>query len=106
MSMQKLNLKENTTGIKDKVLLEMIELAQKSNLQKLVLFGSRARGDYRERSDIDLAIYGGNYARFSIDTDETTSTLLRFDFVNMDGHVQPELKEAILEEGIIIYEKV
>jgi len=24
----------------------------------------------------------------------------------MDGHVQPELKEAILEEGIIIYEKV
>ena len=45
-------------------------------MEKVILFGSRARGDYKEKSDIDLACTGGNYTRFSLDVDELTSTLL------------------------------
>ena len=33
-------------------------LGEKYHADKIVLFGSRARGDHKERSDIDLAIYG------------------------------------------------
>ncbi|WP_231385204.1 nucleotidyltransferase domain-containing protein [Mitsuokella sp. oral taxon 131] len=29
-------------------------------MKKVVLFGSRVRGDSRERSDIDLAVIGGD----------------------------------------------
>ncbi len=43
------------TGIKSKVIQEIIELAKKNHVDKVILFGSRARGDYKERSNIDLA---------------------------------------------------
>ena len=32
--------------------------AEHFGASKVVLFGSRARGDNRERSDIDIAVYG------------------------------------------------
>ena len=34
------------TGIKQKVIDEMIALARRYEVEKLILFGSRARGDY------------------------------------------------------------
>lgn len=94
------------TGIKIKVKDEIKELAVKYDIQKVILFGSRARGDYRDQSDIDLAVKGGKGNLFAIDVDETTSTLLMYDVVNLDKAVQPELMESIEREGIIIYEKV
>lgn len=36
----------------------LADLARRAGAHRLVLFGSRARGDCRERSDIDLAVYG------------------------------------------------
>ena len=94
------------TGIRETVLEELLILAQKYNLDKLILFGSRARGDYRKTSDIDLAATGGDIVRFALDAEEETSTLLSFDVVNLDRTVQKELRESIKKEGIVIYEKV
>lgn len=37
---------------------QLAELARQHKAQRLVLFGSRARGDNKEHSDIDLAVYG------------------------------------------------
>lgn len=70
------------------------------------MFGSRARGDYHKTSDIDLAVSGGNTTRFSLDVDEETYTLLKYDVVNLDGCVQEELLESIKKEGVALYEKV
>lgn len=94
------------TGIKKRIIQEIRELALQYNIEKVILFGSRARGDYKEKSDIDLACTGGNYVRFSLDVDELTSTLLQFDIVNLDGTIQKELLDSIQEEGMIIYEKI
>lgn len=94
------------TGIKPQVLTEISELAQRYNLKRVILFGSRARGDYRRTSDIDLAVTGGNIAGFALDVEEETSTLLKFDVVNLDLSVQRELLESIRKEGIVIYESV
>ena len=93
------------TGIKPKVLEEIRELAEKYGIEKVILFGSRARGDYKERSDIDLAFTGGNGTGFSLDVDEETSTLLMFDLVDLSGSVTPELLDSIRKEGVVIYEK-
>jgi len=92
--------------LKPIVLEEIKEYARKNGLNKVVLFGSRARGDHKEKSDIDLAVSGGNVSAFAIDVDEKTSTLLKFDIVNLDASVQEGLRESIEEEGIVIYEKI
>lgn len=93
-------------GIKEQVLLEIKELAKKYNIEQVILFGSRARGDFKERSDIDLAIKGGQAALFMVAVDEETSTLLKYDIINLNASVQKELLESIEKEGILLYEKV
>ena len=93
-------------GLNDSLKTEIIELAKKHKIEKVVLFGSRARGDYNKVSEIDIAVTGGDIAEFSIDVDEETNTLLQFDVVNLDGLVQKELLESIEREGIVIYEKI
>lgn len=94
------------TGIKKEVMSALITLAEKYNVDRLILFGSRARGDYHKTSDIDLAVTGGNVVRFMLDVEDTTPTLLKYDIVDLDSSVQHELRESIEKEGIVIYEKV
>ena len=83
----------------------IIELARECGIDKVILFGSRARGDNSRTSDIDIAVSGGEVYRFKCSVDEDVETLLMFDVVNLDDEVQPELIEAIKREGIVIYEK-
>ena len=87
------------------LLSEIRALAELNGLTRLILFGSRARGDHKRTSDIDLAAEGGNVAKFSIDVEEDTNTLLRFDCVNMDGPINQDLRNSINAEGVVIYEK-
>ena len=94
------------TGIKDSVIDEIRDLAKKCGVGKVILFGSRARGDYKRASDIDLAAGGGDVFRFALAVDEETSTPLRFDIINLDEKICEELWEAVRTEGRILYEKI
>ena len=96
----------NETGIKPIVIEEIRQLARENGIRRIVLFGSRARGDYWRASDIDLAVWGGNIRNFALDVEEETSTLLTFDVVDMDKGVQESLLEAINREGMILYEEI
>ena len=96
----------NNTGIREQVIAEIRILAEKYQIEKIYLFGSRARGDYHRTSDIDLAVSGGDFDRFALDIDEDTSTLLKFDIVDLNRIVHPELLDAIQKEGRVLYEKV
>ncbi|MCI9598775.1 MAG: nucleotidyltransferase domain-containing protein [Firmicutes bacterium] len=94
------------TGIKSRVMDEIKSLAQKHELNKVILFGSRARGDFSRASDIDLAVSGGDFIRFALDVDEKTWTLLEYDVVNLDRGVSNALLNSIEKEGIVLYEKI
>lgn len=94
------------TGIKERVQEEICRFAEKYQLDKVVLFGSRARGDYHRGSDIDLAVWGGNIARFTLDVDDETSTLLKYDVVDMSQDIYAGLFASIQKEGRVLYEKV
>ena len=98
--------KMEETGIRKEVIEEIRNFARKYQVKKVILFGSRARGDYKRTSDIDIAVSGGDFAKFALDVEEETSTLLEFDIVNLDREMQDELREAIEREGKILYEKV
>lgn len=39
---------------------------QQSEITQVKLFGSRAKGNYTDRSDIDLALFGGAIDRFTV----------------------------------------
>ena len=92
-------------NLPDRVLGELYFFAQKYSIEKLVLFGSRARGTNTERSDIDIAVYGGDYDHFYWDVKEKMHSLLMFDIVQADELISEELKQEIEKDGVIIYEK-
>lgn len=84
---------------------EILALAKRRGLKKVILFGSRARRTHRKRSDIDLAVRGGDVAGFSVDLEEFVSTLLKFDVVNLGEKISEELREEIRRDGVVLYEE-
>ncbi|WP_295361987.1 nucleotidyltransferase family protein [uncultured Pseudoramibacter sp.] len=93
-------------NIPDRVRRELTKIAQDHRIEKIILFGSRARGTQRERSDIDIAVSGGDVDGFYWDVKEKIHSLLMFDIVDMNRSVSDELKEEIKRDGVILYEKV
>lgn len=89
----------SSTGINQRVLNEISALAQKYNIRQVILFGSRARGDFSPTSDIDLAVSGGNIARFSLDLDEETSTLLKYDIVDLERAITARITRVYKKGG-------
>lgn len=85
---------------------DIVALARRCGLKQAILFGSRARGDNRERSDIDLAIKGGNTAEFIASADDEINTLLMLDIVDLGKPVQTELLAEISRDGVMIYEEI
>jgi hypothetical protein len=96
---------EKVPMIPERVLQEILQFARDAGVERLVLFGSRARGTHSERSDIDLAVYGGDFDAFYFRVQEETESLLEFDLIDMHRKVSPSLLEEIEREGIEIYEK-
>ena len=42
----------------ERVVKDIVTFAKRNSVRKVILFGSRARGNNTERSDIDIAVYG------------------------------------------------
>ncbi len=92
-------------NIPDRVLRELSSFAKESSVTKIILFGSRARGTNTERSDIDIAVYGGDFDDFYWNVKEKIHSLLMLDIVQADGSISDELKQEIEKDGVVIYEK-
>ena len=89
------------------ILKQIKVLATKYDIDKIFLFGSRARGDNSNRSDIDLAVYTKNFDAkifFRLDLEEI-ETLLKFDVVFIDDNTSEKLLDEIKKDGVSIYEK-
>lgn len=93
-------------GLKKELIGQIQAIAEKNGVEKVILFGSRARGDHNRTSDIDLAVSGGNAAGFAADIEEETATLLEYDIVDLAKPVNRDLLESIRKEGKVLYEKV
>ena len=94
------------TGLKPAVIDDLRARARRFGIQRLILFGSRARGDYRRESDIDLAVAGGDQVRFGLEVEDETPTLLEFDIVDLNAPITDELRAMIHRDGRLIYEEV
>ncbi len=75
---------------------------------KVILFGSRARGDNRRLSDVDLGFTFSperkkEWVRFLVDLPDNAPTLYKIDMVDM-ASASHNLKTSISDEGIVIYD--
>lgn len=79
------------------------------NIEKVVLFGSRARKENSLKSDIDLAIYvaknNSNIFDFIYEIENECPTLLEFDFSNMNTISDEIFINEVNKDGVTIYEK-
>ena len=92
-------------SIPKRITKDISTFAVKHGIEKIILFGSRARGNHTERSDVDIAVSGGDFDAFYWDVKENTHSLLTFDIVNLDDNISDDLKEEIAKDGVTIYEK-
>ena len=92
----------------DKVYKQIEIFARECDAERVVLFGSRARGTNDRKSDIDIAVYGcKNFRGFYFDVNEKVETLLEFDVVDMDQKgISSELINEIERDGVLLYEKI
>ena len=89
----------------ERVIRELFSFATKHSVRKIILFGSRARGNNTERSDVDIAVYGGDFDSFYWDIKEKINSLLMFDIIQADSAISDDLKHEIEKDGVIICEK-
>lgn len=95
--------------LENNLISQIVDLAKKyDSVEKVILFGSRARGDADERSDIDLAIEGKNisdedWLKLYYEFQEDIDTLLSIDIVWLN-EISDELHNNIKREGCVIYD--
>lgn len=81
-----------------------------SEIEKAVIFGSRAKGNYKPGSDVDIAVYG---EKINFDTISALHSLLEehgplpyfFDVVDYTHLNSQELKAHIDRVGVVIFSK-
>ncbi|MCJ7840029.1 nucleotidyltransferase domain-containing protein [Lederbergia sp. NSJ-179] len=79
-------------------------------IEKVILYGSRARGDFNTTSDIDLAIYTAKNVSHTkqniIEANiQEMPTHLKMDIVFVDRLKKAELLANIQREGVVLYEQ-
>lgn len=96
--------------MQDYVLSKIREIGAKFEIEKVILFGSRARGDHSKTSDYDIAILGKDISladqALLREAIEEINTLKKLDVVFIDENLEDELVENIRKEGVVIYEQI
>jgi predicted nucleotidyltransferase len=100
-----------TSGLKAEELNNIISILKEENkIESAYLFGSRAKGNYRHGSDVDIVLKGKQLDhniinRISYILNEETLMPYRFDIVNYDKIKNRELLSHISRNGKIIFSK-
>jgi predicted nucleotidyltransferase len=96
-------------GLKESELETICEyLSRYPEIEKATIFGSRAKGNYKNGSDVDIALYGKNITLDTITSvnyilNEESPLIYYFDALSYEGIETKELKEHIDRVCIEIY---
>jgi predicted nucleotidyltransferase len=96
-------------GLKESLLQDIIGVISKyPDIKRAVIFGSRARGDYRYNSDIDIAVFTSQDTQVSgsllFDLEEL-DCLYRFDVVDAGTVNNANLLNVIEVQGVEIFSR-
>ena len=95
-------------GLSESLIRQILSIAQQHKIGKLVLFGSRARGDFRSNSDIDLAVYGlhPRDEMSFLSALEDLPTLLKCVMIAVRRDTGPALMREIEKDGVVLMERI
>ena len=91
----------------DRLIEEMKAVAERYHAQRLCLFGSRARGDFRPDSDYDFALWGVPAACQPqlLNAVDDLPSLHKIDVVFVDEHTSQALLDNVRKDGVILMDK-
>ncbi len=95
----------------DKVISQLAEdISKLPFVDRIVLFGSRARGDALDRADIDIAVECPRATDYDwlkvLDVVDDAQTLLKIDCIRYDKLPdRNDLKQAIQKEAVCLFER-
>lgn len=101
-----------TLGLKQSDIDNIISVLKKEpGIDKAIVFGSRAKQNHRDGSDVDLALSGSNLSRNTITRvsfllNEETNMPYKFDVVNHNSIQSKDLLQHIDRVGKLIYSKI
>ena len=89
-------------GLSDTVIKELQDVFRRhANIKKVLIFGSRSKGNYREGSDIDLAVIGDHIDLCEIDDLELLYSIDLLDYSKKAG---TPIGDHIDRVGQVFYE--
>lgn len=97
------------SGLRDEDLNNIITIMQQfSEIEKAAIFGSRAKGNYKPGSDVDIAIWGNDISfstlsRLHAILEEESPMPYFFDIVDYSHLNHKELKSHIDRAGIVFF---
>ncbi len=96
-------------GLKKKDLELIIEkIREIIKIEKAIIFGSRAMGNYKKGSDVDIVLYGSNIENevhlFNLELNEHTNLPYFFDVLNYNEIDNPDLIKHIDKFGKVIFD--
>ena len=95
-----LKLGSEVTFLKvEEIIQAVIKICNEFQAKEVVLYGSRAKGTARERSDIDIAVSGVNDFDLLVEKIEDLPTLYSVDLLNMDTCRNELLMEDVRKDG-------
>lgn len=98
-------------GLSEKEIKEIVDVIKKYfEIECAFIFGSRAKGNYKRGSDVDIAIKGENItidivAKVLNELEEETTLPYFFDVLHYDTCSTNELVDHIDRVGVCIYMK-
>lgn len=94
-------------GLPQQTINKIIEVFENTKeIKKAVIFGSRARGDYGETSDIDIGLYlEGKLDVGVFDNIDIVAGIYKTNILIVEEIVNKKLKANIERDAVVIYEK-
>ena len=97
-------------GLKEAELKKLQELfAANGSIETVILYGSRAKGNYKPFSDVDITLVGNGFSRSDMNilhaAIDETSLPYKFDISILATLRNEELIDHINRMGIVIYKR-
>lgn len=94
-------------GLPERTMNELLDyFKSKPEIEKVVIYGSRAKGTYRIGSDIDFAIWSDKENLIGIPSElDDLPTPYMFDVINYKNLTDEPIKSSIDNDGKLFYQR-